>query len=306
MLAETRAFNDALEAILATQPSVHTLPARGDAPGAARWARRVPATCLRRARAHDLDPGARRRDRAARRRAREPARRLPAHPRRRLDDRLGRRPGSAARGDRAGDRPDGDERRVSARARASVSGGARRLRGRGTVAAREPRGPAGDRRRVGGRASRRAHAAAPPRPARDLAAHVRGGEPRLRPVRPVGHAEPPPVGRSRAPALEPGDGLVRRLLPAGPGPRGASRRRPSRRSTPSCTTCRRRSSRAGRWTRCSTTRSSWRRAGARPATRRRSRSGTRGCTPTRRSRSRSAGARAPSRSRSSAASATGW
>ena len=56
MLAETRAFNQALEAILATQPCDPHAPARGNAAQrAGGTARRFPAARFRRARAHAVD-----------------------------------------------------------------------------------------------------------------------------------------------------------------------------------------------------------------------------------------------------------
>ena len=100
VLAETRAFNDVARCgARGAAVSAHA-PARGDTPRAPRGTRRLPAARLRGTGAHDRDPGPRRADPAAARRAGEPTRRLPAHPRRRLDDRLGRRAGPAARGAR--------------------------------------------------------------------------------------------------------------------------------------------------------------------------------------------------------------
>ena len=156
VLAETRAFNELLAAALAELPSVHTLP-----PEETRRARREgrgvfpPLVFAEQARTIEI-PGRGGPISLRLVEPDEPTRRLPAHPRRRLDDRLGRRAGPAARRARRADGDDDGERRVPPRAGASVSRGAGRLRGRCALVRRALPGTTRDRRRVGGRAPGRA------------------------------------------------------------------------------------------------------------------------------------------------------
>ena len=107
--------------------------------------------------------------------------------------------------------------------------------------------------------------AAAARPARDHR-RVRRRRAPVRLLRPVDDAEPAAVGRAQPDPL----GADHRCGSAtSSSPRTTARRagiRTSRRCSRTCRACPRRSSRSGPRIRCSTTRCSWRRAGARPAT----------------------------------------